>query len=101
MRIKRISLYRPLLRASLSKHASLRIAAVAAASILAGCSKAPEADPRIEPPAVVTAPVVRTTASVRRFTGVVAARVQSNLGFRVNGKIIQRLVDVGQIVKRG
>jgi RND family efflux transporter MFP subunit len=37
----------------------------------------------------------------RRFTGVVAARVQSNLGFRVPGKIIRRLVDVGQQVKAG
>ena len=101
MRTKRISLHRPLLRASLSKHTGLRIAAVAAASMLAGCSKAPEADPRMEPPTVVTAPAVRASASVRRFTGVVAARIQSNLGFRVNGKIIERLVDVGQTVKRG
>jgi RND family efflux transporter MFP subunit len=30
----------------------------------------------------------------------VAARVQSNLGFRVNGKVTERLVDVGQTVKR-
>ncbi len=33
----------------------------------------------------------------RTFTGTVAARVQSNLGFRISGKIIERLVDTGQI----
>jgi RND family efflux transporter MFP subunit len=39
--------------------------------------------------------------SDRHFTGAVAARVQSNLGFRVPGKIVKRLVDVGQQVKAG
>ncbi|HBN6246054.1 TPA: biotin/lipoyl-binding protein, partial [Clostridioides difficile] len=38
---------------------------------------------------------------VRSFTGTIAARVQSNLGFRVPGKIVERLVDVGQQVKVG
>ena len=37
----------------------------------------------------------------RAFTGTIAARVQSNLGFRVPGKIVERLVDVGQQVKAG
>src|SRR5439155_1393545 len=31
----------------------------------------------------------------------VAARVQSDLGFRVPGKVLERLVDAGQTVKRG
>jgi RND family efflux transporter MFP subunit len=37
----------------------------------------------------------------RAFTGVVSARVQSNLGFRVSGKVIERLVDSGQGVRQG
>ena len=37
----------------------------------------------------------------RAFTGTIAARIQSNLGFRVPGKIVERLVDVGQQVKAG
>jgi RND family efflux transporter MFP subunit len=37
----------------------------------------------------------------RSFTGIVAARVQSDLGFRVPGKILERLVDSGQTVTRG
>jgi len=39
--------------------------------------------------------------SGRSFTGVVAARVQSDLGFRVAGKVVERLVDTGQTVRRG
>src|SRR6266567_2405476 len=37
----------------------------------------------------------------RTFTGIVEARVQSDLGFRVAGKILQRSVDVGQRVQKG
>jgi hypothetical protein len=37
----------------------------------------------------------------RTFTGTVEARVQSNLGFRVAGKILERSVDVGQRVQKG
>jgi len=40
-------------------------------------------------------------ASERAFTGIIAARVQSNLGFRVPGKVVERLVDVGQEVYAG
>jgi RND family efflux transporter MFP subunit len=40
-------------------------------------------------------------AGGRAFTGVVSARVQSNLGFRVSGKVIERLVDTGQEVHQG
>ena len=36
-----------------------------------------------------------------RFTGVVRARTESNLGFRVGGKIAERLVNAGEAVKIG
>jgi multidrug efflux pump subunit AcrA (membrane-fusion protein) len=58
-------------------------------------------DPRQEPPIVRLAMAARVTGSERGFTGVIAAKVQSNLGFRVAGKIVERLVDVGQQVKAG
>ena len=58
-------------------------------------------DPRQEPPIVRLATAVRVTGSERGFTGIIGARVQSNLGFRVPGKIVERLVDVGQQVKAG
>jgi RND family efflux transporter MFP subunit len=37
----------------------------------------------------------------REYTGIVGARVQSDLGFRVGGKVVARLVDAGQVVHRG
>jgi len=41
------------------------------------------------------------SAANREFTGIVAARVQSDLGFRVGGKVIVRLVNAGDAVRRG
>lgn len=66
----------------------------------AGCTPT-EADPRTSVPLVRISTVGPVEASERAYTGVVAARVQSNLGFRVPGKIIERLVDTGQTVKAG
>ena len=60
-----------------------------------------EADPRLEPALVRIATVEPAAPSERAFTGVISARIQSNLGFRVGGKIIERLVDTGQSVKLG
>src|SRR5438046_7130639 len=58
-------------------------------------------DPRQEAPIVRLATAARVTGSERGFTGAIAARVQSNLGFRVAGKIVQRLVNIGQQIKAG
>lgn len=58
-------------------------------------------DPRDKPPLVRAATVESTVVETRSFTGVVVARTQSDLGFRVSGKILERLVDTGQSVKRG
>jgi len=60
---------------------------------------AAEQDPRQGPQLVQLAIVKPAGASERAFTGVISARVQSNLGFRVPGKRIERLVDVGQNVR--
>src|SRR2546421_434823 len=58
-------------------------------------------DPRQEPPVVRLVTATKVTVSERGFTGAIAARGQSNLGFRVAGKIVERLVNVGQQVKAG
>jgi RND family efflux transporter MFP subunit len=68
---------------------------------LAACGDKPAADARTAAPLVETVLVQGAPASARSFTGVVGARVQSDLGFRVPGKVVQRLVDVGQAVRRG
>jgi RND family efflux transporter MFP subunit len=58
-------------------------------------------DPRQQPPLVRLVTAVPVTASERGFTGVIGAKVESNLGFRVAGKLVERLVDVGQEVRAG
>jgi len=58
-------------------------------------------DPRTQTPLVRVATVQTSAQAERSFTGIVAARVQSDLGFRLPGKVIERLVDTGQTVTRG
>lgn len=58
-------------------------------------------DPRSQPPLVRVVTVMNNIDSSRAFSGVVVARVQSDLGFRVQGKILERLVNAGQSVKSG
>lgn len=68
---------------------------------LVACNEATPADPRLQVPLVRIDVVQPSVTAARSFTGIVAARVQSDLGFRVPGKVSERLVDAGQSVKRG
>jgi len=68
---------------------------------LSACKPAADDDPRKADHLVQIATVQPVSDGERTFTGVVAARVQSDLGFRVQGKIVQRLVDTGQVVHVG
>jgi len=77
------------------------IAICALPFVLAACGDKAQSDPRTEAPLVRVATVQGSVAASRAFTGTVAARVQSDLGFRVSGKVLERLVDAGQAVKRG
>lgn len=65
------------------------------------CSEKAPIDPRTQTPLVKTVAVQQASDSSRFFTGTVAARIQSDLGFRVSGKVLERYVDTGQLVKRG
>ncbi|WP_321349384.1 efflux RND transporter periplasmic adaptor subunit [Halopseudomonas oceani] len=71
---------------------------------LLGCREeaAPVAD-NSEAPArlVLSMEVHPVTSDGALFTGVVAARTESELGFRVAGEVIERRVDPGDRVKRG
>jgi len=74
----------------------------AATMNLSACAPSQSAqDPRTVPQLAQVAVAQPAEAGGRAFTGVVSARVQSNLGFRVSGKVIERLVDSGQGVKQG
>ncbi|WP_029356800.1 efflux RND transporter periplasmic adaptor subunit [Bosea sp. 117] len=81
------------------------VAGVGAAAFAALSLRTQEAsavsDPRQEAPIVRLTTAARVSGTERGFTGIIGARVQSNPGFRVPGKIIERLVNVGEQVKAG
>lgn len=83
------------------------VLSAAGITVFAVVSKMPEraasasADPRTAPQLVKVVNATSVPGVERAFTGTIAARVQSNLGFRVPGKIVERLVDDGQQVTAG
>src|SRR5205809_4428077 len=66
-----------------------------------GCGHKQELDPRTQPELVRIVVIGSSSGMDPAFTGVISARVQSNLGFRVPGKVAKRLVDTGQSVRAG
>jgi multidrug efflux system membrane fusion protein len=67
---------------------------------LAACKEEPQAENHVRPvKAIVVA--LETGDVVRTFSGIVRARVESNLGFRVPGKILVRRVNPGDTVAAG
>jgi RND family efflux transporter MFP subunit len=71
-------------------------------ALMEGWSSKPAAnDPRLQPPQVEIFKAEAAGSIGRTFTGIVEARVQSDLGFRVGGKILERSVNVGQRVQKG
>ena len=76
-------------------------AAVAAtALLLAGCSR-PEPPPEPVRSVKLLTVGVGALQSQTEYAGEVRARVESRLGFRVGGKIVQRQAELGQRVKAG
>jgi RND family efflux transporter MFP subunit len=88
-------------RMSQYKFAYAVTAVIAIGLGLAGCDEKAVVDPRTQPELVRVVSVKRTANGTHEFTGVVSARVESSLGFRVPGKVTKRLVDPGQIVHVG
>ena len=76
---------------------------LAALCVLGGCKPQAEAgaDPRLAQRHVAIARVAQADTGTYQYSGVVGARVESDLGFRVSGKVVERLVDTGQAVRRG
>lgn len=76
------------------------VAGVAAATLLAACSK-----PAEQPEPIRSVKVVRVQTGVLQaaaeFSGEVRARSESRLGFRVGGKLLSRPAQVGQRVQAG
>ncbi|MEN2986976.1 efflux RND transporter periplasmic adaptor subunit [Tistrella sp. BH-R2-4] len=75
---------------------------LAAALALGGCKEPTRADaPPPERPVRVATVAYTNAAETRDFVGVVRARTESALGFRVGGKLVERPVDVGDRVTAG
>ncbi len=72
----------------------------AALLLLAACGKPPAAPEEIRAVRTVLVTVGRTDAA-NTYAGEVRPRYESNLGFRVAGKIETRLVNVGEQVRKG
>ncbi|QFR34529.1 efflux RND transporter periplasmic adaptor subunit [Ancylobacter sp. TS-1] len=82
----------------------LNAAAVSAlAAMLAGCGPADSSQPEPEKARPVLARPIAFEPRVRErsLVGVIQARVESDLGFRVQGKVAKRLVNVGDAVHQG
>jgi RND family efflux transporter MFP subunit len=85
----------------ISRPTSFCAALAVAALSLTACKPQSETDARTTDRLVQTVKAQPAASLERAYTGVVRARVQSDLGFRVQGKLIERLVDTGQVVKLG
>ena len=79
--------------------ATLRLLALL--PLLGACDdNAPAAPPEIRPVRVVTV-VPRSGGDSVSITGTVAAETEVNLAFRIDGRMVERLVNVGDRVKAG
>ena len=76
------------------------LAAGLAATLLAGCSKPEEPAKPLRTVRVMKIDGAAVSGSLT-FPGEVRARFEARLGFRLGGKIVERRVDVGAVVKRG
>lgn len=85
-----------------SKHRSAATTAVAFAvvAVLAGCGEKPTPQAKPHPVLVVAARNV-SAGYERTFTGTVRARYEADQGFRTGGKVVARMVEVGQSVVAG
>jgi len=85
------------------KHLNLvrPLAALVAALLLAACSAETAPAPRAERPVQVQSVAYQAEDAARDFVGIVRARYETDLGFRVAGKIVARLVNMGDRVHAG
>lgn len=80
------------------KHSVLLLAL---ASLFSGCGKESVPSAKIEQPALTQVVGAVASDSGNVYSGEIRARHETQLGFRIGGKIIERLVDAGARVKSG
>ena len=84
-----------------SNRQSRPLLAFAALLLLAGCEANTAPAPQSERPVNVQRVSFEPDNSAREFVGVVRARYETDLGFRVAGKMVTRIVNVGDRVRVG
>jgi RND family efflux transporter MFP subunit len=77
------------------------LGALAALLLLAGCEASTAPAPKLDRPVQVQRVAFESGDISREFVGVVRARYETDLGFRVAGKIVTRVVNVGDRVRAG
>ena len=78
-----------------------RASIFAAALLLAGCQAETAPVAKMERPVQVQRVAYGNGSAVREFVGVVRARHETDLAFRVSGKIVTRVVNMGDHVAKG
>jgi len=78
-----------------------RFAALATVLLLAGCEASTAPAIKSERPVQIQRVAFESENASREFVGVVRARHETDLGFRVAGKIVTRIVNVGDRVRAG
>ncbi|WP_046861528.1 efflux RND transporter periplasmic adaptor subunit [Microvirga massiliensis] len=68
---------------------------------LTACQEAPATPARAARPVLVTEVRFAPETPTRSFVATVRARIETDLGFRVAGKVAERLVDVGDRIRAG
>jgi len=79
--------------------AGISLAAVAVA--LGGCNNAVAEKPAESRPVLVATVHYESQSPERSFVGTIRPRIETDMGFRVAGKVAKRLVEVGQTVDVG
>jgi RND family efflux transporter MFP subunit len=77
------------------------IGLIIAGGTLAACNQITAQPSQPERPVLVTAVHYQQQVPDRSFVGTVRPRIESDLGFRVTGKVQKRLVEVGALVAAG
>ena len=77
------------------------LAALAALRVLAGCKADTAPAPKSERPVQIQRVSFQDADRTREFVGVVRPRYETDLGFRVAGKIVTRIVNIGDRVAVG
>jgi len=75
--------------------------AVCALLFLTGCEESAKKQAEIVRPVLVTAIQYKPQVVDRTLVGVIKPRIETDLGFRVAGKVAKRLVEVGDMVEKG